>query len=206
MATEQSYQPPGSSLVAILRELDDRKRAGKDVTLGEALDRAGARMHGAAILLLSLPESLPLPLPSFGAFLGVPLLIASVHLAVFGESGKLPDRARKVQLPQGLISMMARYLTGPLTRAEKISRDRLPTLVRRERLIGVLCIFMSLLLLLPVPLMNVPPAITLVCLSWGLMQRDGIFVGLGIAMAAGVLVTVVLLVDVISAALTGLTI
>ncbi|SNR84852.1 exopolysaccharide biosynthesis protein [Puniceibacterium sediminis] len=200
---EQPCEPSARSLPAIIHELDVRSRTGKDVTLGEALDRAGARMHGAAILLLALPECIPLPIPSLGAFLGVPLLIASAHLAIFGDRGDLPERARRIQLPQRMISVMVRYLAGPLARAERISRDRVPALARRERLIGALCILMSVLLLMPVPFMNAAPAITLVCLSWGLLQRDGVFVGLGIAMAVGVMVAIILLIDLISTALTG---
>jgi hypothetical protein len=177
---------------------------GEVVTLGDALDLAGARIHGAAILLLALPESIPLPIPSFGAVLGIPLLIISVHLAVFGESGNLPDRVREVPLPRRMLDIMVQYLAGPLARAERMTRRRLPILARRERAIGGVCTTMSALLLLPVPLMNGPPALAMVFLSWGLLQRDGAFVGLGLGLATGALIVFVFAVDLIAAAVASL--
>lgn len=176
-------------MASLIRALDRRCRSGDPVTLGDAMDLAGARIHGAAILLLALPESIPLPIPSVGAILGVPLLVISVNLALFGEQGDLPERARGVRLPRRMIDMMTRHLTGPLTRLERMSGERLATVARRERPVGLLCTLMSVLLLLPVPLMNVPPALVLVCLSWGLVQRDGLFVAAGMAMAVGVVIT-----------------
>jgi hypothetical protein len=191
-------------IVALICTLHLRSQAGGPVTLGDALDIAGTRLHGAAILLMALPESLPLPIPSFGAILGVPLLVTSAHLTAFGERGNLPDRARRIHLPPRMIRVMARYLKGPLIRVGRISHARLQALARRERLIGALCTLMSILLLMPVPLMNGPPAVALVCLSWGLVQRDGVFVGIGIAMAVGLMVTIFSLANRIIAALGGI--
>ncbi len=171
------------------------------MSLGDALDYSGARLHGAAILLMSLPEAIPLPIPSFGAILGIPLLITSAHLTVFGEGSNLPERVRRLEPPPRMIALMARLLTGPLARAERLSHNRLAAFSRRERLIGTVCTLMSVLLLLPVPLMNIPPAIVLVCLSWGLLQRDGLFIAIGIAMAAGVGASVFILSDLIIGAL-----
>lgn len=187
----------GKGVASLIETLNLRAQSGEAVSLGDALDYSGARIHGAAILLMSLPECIPLPIPSFGAILGVPLLIASAHLTVFGEGSNLPGRARRIQFPPQMIALMARYLVGPLARAERLSHDRLSALGRRERLVGALCTLMSIILLLPVPLMNVPPAIVLVVLSWGLLQRDGLFVAIGIAMAACVVMALLFLADVL---------
>ena len=44
------------SFAALLESLGNQARAGTEVTLGSALDQAGARMHGVAILLFALPD------------------------------------------------------------------------------------------------------------------------------------------------------
>ncbi|MGC1259199.1 MAG: exopolysaccharide biosynthesis protein, partial [Jannaschia helgolandensis] len=72
-----------------------------------------------------------------------------------------------------------------------------------ERLVGVVCLLMSLLLVMPIPLMNAPPAIAIACMSWGLVQRDGVFVGIGIAVSIGVLVSILIFADLILNALTA---
>jgi len=143
-------------------------------------------MHGVAIFLMALPECIPLPIPSFGAILGVPLIAVSAHLAIYGERGDLPAGARNIKIPHQMIEVMSRYIIRPLRYVERVSRSRLSVLVRQEQLTGALCLLMSLLLLLPIPLMNVPPAVALACLSWGLVQRDGLFISFGIVISAAV--------------------
>ena len=187
------------SFAALLESLGNQARAGTEVTLGSALDQAGARMHGVAILLFALPDSIPLPIPSAGAILGVPLMIISAHLALYGERGSLPRRARRIRLPLRMI----RFLAVPLRWAESRSYERLPIFAKRERLVGVVCLLMSLLLVMPIPLMNAPPAIAIACMSWGLVQRDGVFVGIGITVSIGVLASILIFADLILNALTA---
>ncbi|MBJ3763683.1 exopolysaccharide biosynthesis protein [Maribius pontilimi] len=202
---EQSEQPDAGGFAALIRDLDSRRADGETVTLGDALDAAGARVHGVAILLMALPEALPLPIPSFGAVLGVPLILVSLHLAFYGERGDLPPRARRVRLPDRLIDLLARRVAGPLERAERLTGDRLPALANLERLVGLVSIMLSFLLFLPVPFLNMAPALALVCLSWGLIQRDGFVVGLGLAVSVGIFVTVFALGDLLAGMLaTGL--
>ena len=68
-----------------------------------------------------------------------------------------------------------------LTRAERLSQDRWIGLARQERLLGLVCLYLSLLLLAPLPFFNMPPAICLVLIAWGMIQRDGVFVAAGLA-------------------------
>lgn len=203
LGTEPPFEPGKTGLVALIQELDRRRRAGEDVTLGAAIDQPGARMHGAAILLMALPECIPLPIPSFGAILGVPLVAVSAHLALYGESANLPAKARTIGLPPRMIELMSRYLIGPLGYTEHLSRPRVSILASREKLVGIACLLMSLLLLLPIPLMNVPPAIALVFLSWGLVQRDGLFIGIGIGIATGVVLSLLAIADLLASLLGG---
>lgn len=195
MESEPPFDIRKTGLVALIQELDRQSLSGKNVTLGDAIEQAGVRVHGAAILLMALPECLPLPIPSFGAILGVPLIAVSAHMALYGERGNLPANARSIALPQRMIEMMSRYMIGPLRYVEHISRPRLSRLASRERLIGIVCVLMSLLLLLPIPLMNALPAIALVCLSWGLVQRDGLLVGVGIVISTAVVLSLLAIAD-----------
>jgi hypothetical protein len=154
--------------------------------LGKVLDRLGARAHGTAILLLAIPDALPLPLPSAGAVLGVPLILVSAHLAVFGERGRLPRRALDWRLPPRVATVIAARVAPVLARAERLSRRRLAIVAGKERPAGLACLVLSAILFLPIPFVNLPAAIGLVILAWGLVQRDGVIVaiGLGYAVAA----------------------
>jgi hypothetical protein len=62
---------------------------------------------------------------------------------------------------------------------EHVSRPRWDIFVREERLTGLLCLYLSFILFLPVPLMNAPPAISLAAVALGIIHRDGILIAIG---------------------------
>ncbi|WP_167767210.1 exopolysaccharide biosynthesis protein [Jannaschia formosa] len=178
--------PPERPFSELLETLGDLGGSGRAVALGDVLAMAGTRAHGAGILLLALPDAIPAPVPSLAAVLGIPLVLISAHLAANGERAALPARMLRWPVPGRVLAAMARTLVRPLAWAERWTRPRLPRLARRERLAGVVCLALSVLLLLPVPLMNVPPAAALVLIAWGLVQRDGAFVAAGFVASAGI--------------------
>ena len=147
---------------------------------------AGSRVHGLALLIFVLPEIPPLPLPSASTILAVPLIIVSAHLALFGEGTLLPARLQSVTVPRGVLAAAERYLAPAFRWVERASRPRLLWLVRRERLIGLVCLYLSVVLILPIPLLNAPPAASLGAVALGMIQRDGALVVLGILGAIAV--------------------
>ncbi|UWQ22418.1 exopolysaccharide biosynthesis protein [Jannaschia sp. W003] len=177
--------PPDPShprLDAVLDRLAARNGAGAAVSLRDVLEESGSRAHGLAILVLALPEALPLPIPSAGAVLGVPLLLVSAHLLIHGERMRLPAAVTARRVPGPALDALARFAGPAIRRAERLTRPRLPSMVRRERLVGLAATLMSLVLFLPIPFVNLPPAIVLAILGWGLVQRDGLFVATGLAL------------------------
>jgi hypothetical protein len=162
-----------------LRDLiNDRRDA---VPLGELVRAAGPQVHALALLLLALPDAVPLPVPSLSLVLAIPMIVISAHLAAFGEHGGLPARVRTLATPRPVIAAIARYVVPVLAWLERWSRPRLPHLVGRERLAGMFCLFLSLILLLPIPLLNTPPALCVVAIALGLIQRDGVLILGGMA-------------------------
>ena len=166
----------------ILRDLP-RDRA---VTLEETLGAMGPRAHGCALLLLALPDALPLPLPSLSLVLAVPLLLVTVHLLAFGTGRGLPARLGGFALPAGLVGTLRDRVAPLLGRAERLSQPRWQPLAGRERLLALVCLYLAAVLLLPIPFFNTPPALCLVLLALGMVQRDGVLVVAGLAGTAGV--------------------
>jgi hypothetical protein len=150
------------------------------VRLGSILAAAGTRVHGLALFVFALPEAIPLPLPSASSILGIPLLLISLHLALFGDRAQLPARLLATRLPTSVFVRVARFLIPVLEWIERHSTSRWPALMR-EHLIGVLCVYLSVILLLPLPLVNTPPALCLAAIAVGLIRRDGLFVTIGAA-------------------------
>ena len=152
---------------------------------------AGSRVHGLALLVFVLPEVPPLPLPSASTILAIPLIIISAHLALFGEGSLLPAPVQAVSMPRSILAAAARYLAPVLRWIERASRPRWLWIARRERLIGLVCLYLSVVLILPIPLLNSPPAACIAAVALGMIQRDGVFIVAGIV--GGLVVTAVLI-------------
>jgi hypothetical protein len=141
----------------------------------------GSRAHGIALILFALPDTLPLPFPSLSAVLGVPLVLVAAHLVLAGEDSGLPERVLAAKIPTRMLHIVARYLAPVLEFLELITRPRLTKILRYERWLGVVCLFLAILLLLPLPFVNFAPALCLVGLALGMVQRDGLLVALSLA-------------------------
>jgi hypothetical protein len=139
----------------------------------------GSRAHGMALLIFILPEVVPLPVPSIGAILGIPLILIAGHLMLFGEHAGFPVRLMKVRIPVSALRAVTRYVAPVLDRFEDMSRPRWLALARRERLAGAVCLYLALILFLPIPFFNFPPAICLAMIAFGIVVRDGMVVMAG---------------------------
>ena len=170
-------QPGGRPLSDVLGELPH----GRAVTVGETLEAVGPRAHGCALLVLALPDAVPLPIPSLSAVLAVPLVLLTMHLAAFGGDSGLPSRVGGVALPARLVGMLRERVAPILRRAERLSHPRWEPLAGHERVLAVVCLYLAAILLLPIPFFNTPPALCLVLLALGMVQRDGVLVAAGLA-------------------------
>jgi hypothetical protein len=169
------------SLSGLLRSLARDDSPPSDST--SIVATAGNRVHGLVLFLLVLPELPPLPLPSVSAILGMPLLLISTHLAWFGDRARLPSRLVSSRFQRSVLQRSSRLLIPVVQWIERHSLERWSWLVR-PRLVGLLCAYLSLVLLLPIPLMNSPPAWCLALLAVGLVRRDGLLIAIGVCGAA----------------------
>jgi hypothetical protein len=78
---------------------------------------------------------------------------------------------------------------------EKLSRARWPAFLQNDRVLGVLCLYLAILLLLPIPFFNAAPALCLIAIALGMIHRDGVMVAVGIAGTAAVTISLVILAE-----------
>ena len=152
----------------------------------EQLDRAlGRRAYGALMLLFALPNLVPVMPPGVSSVLSLPLLLLSVQLAAGRVAPWLPGWLRRRSLRRADLLRALEHADPWLTRIERLLRPRLVLVTSRtgERLIGLLCVVMSLVLFFPIPLGNWLPALAISVLSLALVERDGIAGLLGVAVA-----------------------
>jgi hypothetical protein len=184
--------PPitGKPLSEVLRDIFEQ--AAPTISVGELMERFGARAMGALLLVFGLTCVLPLP-PGATTVFGAPLMLLAPQLMVGSRAPWLPAQIRTQTIA---ITDLRRVLTrslGWLERAEALSRPRLLFFFGAwgARAIGLVCTVLALVLILPIPLGNMLPAASLSVLSLALIQRDGVLALAGYVLAAlsgGVLV------------------
>jgi hypothetical protein len=168
-------------LSAILRELCTEDR----ITVGEIVDRFGRRAFGALLFIFSTPNLLPLP-PGSSTLLGAPLVLLSPQVALGVHAPWLPRFVDDREISGTDLTRFFGRLLPAVERFEKISRPRLLFLfgAMGDRLIGLVCTLLALVLILPIPFGNLLPALTIGVLAFSLVQRDGFFALLGYGLAA----------------------
>ncbi len=181
-AATASHRASVSALVGSLAGTWSRER----VTIGDLLAALGDRGYGLLMLVLAMPNLIPLPLIGLSAIFGIPLGALAIQMLVGLPQPWLPRvLADRSLARRDLTSMFARSVPH-LRLAERILCPRFPALTARsmERLIGAVCLVLAVLLSLPIPFTGIPLALPVIVLSLGIIERDGAFVIFGLAGAA----------------------
>lgn len=164
----------------IIRDLSARE----SVSVGEIVDVFGTRAFGALLFIFALPNLLPLP-PGSSTILGAPLLLLTPQVAMGVPAPWLPRAVDARRISGTDLNKAFGRLLPWVERFEKISRPRLPIMFNPigERVIGVVCSLLSFVLILPIPLGNLLPALTIGIFGFSLFQRDGLFAAAGWVLA-----------------------
>jgi hypothetical protein len=175
------------------------------LTVGQMLEQFDSRAFGAMLLVFGLLNCLPLP-PGSSTILSLPILLLAPQIAWGSDIPWLPRKLIEHPLRRDDLRGLFRRLTPIVRRMELVTRPRLQILFGPvgERLIGVVCTLLALVLILPIPLGNLAPGATVAVLALALLQRDGLLVLLGYLMAAVSVGLLVLSAGVVAAAVERL--
>jgi hypothetical protein len=167
------------SLSSILRLLSaDAHR--ERISIRDLIDALGDRALAALMFVFALPNVFPTP-PGTSAVLGVPLIFLTAQIA-FGRKLWLPDFICKRTLPFHDFQKLIRRVVPWLERVESLLRPRASCLAYppMEYVAGLICFILSVILALPIPFGNIPPALAICLIALGILERDGWWVVAGI--------------------------
>lgn len=160
------------------------------ISVADIMEATGARAIGALILLFAAPNVLPTP-PGTSSILGMPLVYLTAQL-MLGRLPWLPKFISERSIYRAdFIGMMDR--AAPLlARAEKLLKPRFSLLVSApaERVVGTICFILAMILLLPIPLGNMLPALAICLFAFGILEKDGLWIIAGAIVSAVALVIV----------------
>jgi len=154
------------------------------LTLREIRDRLDDRAFGLMILILAIPCLVP-ALYGVPQIVGIPILLLAGQMLIGREEPWLPEAALKRRVSKAMLDLMADFAVKRMGWFERLSRPRLTLFTQglAERAAAVFMILATLTIVLPMT--NTVPSVALALMSVGLIQRDGLFVAAGAAVATG---------------------
>lgn len=166
----------------VLEETVDNHTA-DDVSLGELMAVLQERGFGLLMVVLVLPNCVPIPVPpGVSTIFSVPLLFLAAQMLVAHPVPWLPMWLRKKTIKRATLAMMVSKLAPRLKIVEKLLKPRLTFFDSDagERVIGFFWIIFALSIAVPMPMTNFVPGIGILLMSLGLLNRDGLIIIAGI--------------------------
>ena len=150
------------------------------VSVGSILKAFGDRAFGALLLVFALPNALPMP-PGTSAILGAPIVFIAFQLMIGRPTLWLPGFITNRSLSREDFAALATKIEPWVQKLERLLKPRLPILTTpaADRLTGLACFVLSLILALPIPFGNMPPAVALTAFALGMIESDGAAIAAG---------------------------
>lgn len=174
---------PGAPISRLVAEVAAQCN-GERITLGEMGEAFGDRAFGLLILLLCLPGLLP----GMASVFGTPMLILGVQMGLGFRKPKLPAFIARQSLKRTDLLRLAPGSTTRVSRAiAKVERWVRPrpgpfTSATADKVVGWLTAYAALMLILPGPGTNGPPAFGTIVMALGVVENDSKVVGIGMAL------------------------
>lgn len=160
-----------------LRAMEERFR-GQSLRLADVFAATRGRAYYVLMIVCCLPFLTPVPAMGLSAPFGMVIFMTALWLTL-GRQPWLPRRLLEKQLPPGFLSRLLNVAAKLLRYLEVLLRPRwgfvhaTPAL-ERAGTGGIAVAAVLLMLPLPVPFTNTFPAVTILLLSAGALERDGV--------------------------------
>ncbi len=158
------------------------RAGGRSLSLGELEQILQGRGFALFILLMSLPFCAPIAIPGLSIPFGVVITFLGLRIC-FGRKPELPRFILRREVKYSTLERIVKLGLKLCTWMEKVARPRMAFLRQWPGMINLIGLGLAsggvqLLLPLPplIPLSNTLPAISVVLLTAGLIERDGVFV------------------------------
>lgn len=160
--------------------------AGDSISFDDLTSTLGDKCFAGMLFLLAAPNILPMP-PGVSGATGVALALLSAQLVIGLRRPWFPGFMLRREVSTEKFAAIGTRLEPLTRRAEALITRRLDVLTGLvgRRLIGLMCVFLAVVLALPIPFGNVVPAAAIALFALGLLARDGAAVLAGVAATIG---------------------
>lgn len=186
------HAAPSESLSELFASALDTDKDGH-VTLAEVLDRVAERGFGLLLFVLGLPNLIPFLPPGSSGVFGALIIFIGLQILFGLPRPWLPKRLRKYRLTSKVVQALQNRGVAFMKRLERISKPRWEKVENpvSMRIMALLVILLGLVLFSPLPLMNTLPAVLIMLMGIGVLNRDGLLLVTGMLFSAALLVFLV---------------
>jgi hypothetical protein len=142
--------------------------------------------RGFGVLLIMFSGITILPIPGIALIFALPVFLLSVQMILGKPQPWLPQWFARKTLKRETLFAMSAKLTPYLIYLERFCSPRMFYMTSRygERMIGVLGMLCGISMTILIPFCHTLPAMAIVIMALGLIERDGLAVIIGMVVAA----------------------
>lgn len=171
------------------------------ISIGEIKAVLHERGFGILLMIFSLPMAIPILPPGFALLPGLPITFFAVQMMFGQDVPWLPKWIERQKIKRKTLAKIVEIAAPKLRKIESFLRVRfaIASSKKGERLIGLICLFCAISIIIPLPATNMVPALGISLMSLGLLSKDGIFICIGMLVGLigsifGFLITIVFIV------------
>ena len=164
-------EKPRSRTSDVLLEMVEQTKQGK-VTLRGLTHRLGDRTFGMLLILLAVFNLVPL----VSIFVGLLIFVLGIQMLFGMPEPKLPSFILDRELAGDKVRFALEKFEPKVRKFENYIRPRwhFTEAAIIDRINGLIIAALGLFITLPFPFTNLPPALVLIVMGLGLMERDGL--------------------------------
>ncbi|HEY4093070.1 MAG TPA: exopolysaccharide biosynthesis protein [Luteibacter sp.] len=169
-----THEPREEKTAALLRAAA-MATPGERITVEQLLEPLKRRAFGFLLLLLAIPNFIPVPL-GIGGVMGVLVVALGLEVLLGLEHPWIPGfLKRRTMSREGLLRFLDR-ISPIIRRLEKVCKPRIQALTRRPFTFvsGAIMVLIGILLALPIPFTNYLFGGMLIAFAFALVERDGV--------------------------------
>lgn len=139
-----------------------------------------------AMIFFALPVAIPLPYPpGFTTIMGLPLMILSTQMLMGSKKVRLPQKLNNYEIKNSTLKKISDKIVPIIKNIEQYVKPRFgfARSVYCEQFIGLTCLIAAAAVAIPLPFTNAIPALGITIMALGLLNRDGIIIMAGFAVA-----------------------
>jgi hypothetical protein len=153
---------------------------GERIALSELARQLQSRVWGGLLVIFAAINVIPLP-PGTNTFIAIPMVLVSAQMLFGRESPWFPARIDRRGVTQAELRKLIDKMGWFEARVERVFHPRLGRLTgtAATRVIGLVCVILSVIAGLPILMIHNAPALAVVLFGLGLIYRDGVLVIIG---------------------------